>query len=106
MYTPAPTVSGLNSLAVNGAAVTPKIENGYAAITREWKAGDKIDLVLPMSIQVVKADEHIQADRDRVALRYGPLIYNVERTDQPDSNWRRTWTRSGRNGAAICSAGS
>ena len=39
-----------------------------------------------MEIQIVKADEHITADRGRVALRYGPLIYNVESTDQPDLN--------------------
>ena len=84
LYTPAPQVSGLKSLAVNGKSVTPKIENGYAAITREWKAGDKIDLVLPMEVQRVKADEHIAADRGAVALRYGPLVYNVEQADQPE----------------------
>jgi DUF1680 family protein len=39
-----------------------------------------------MEIQVVKADEHIAADRGRVALRYGPLIYNVESADQPNLN--------------------
>ena len=86
LYTPTPPVSGLKSLAVNGTAISAKLEHGYAAITREWKAGDTIDLVLPMEIQVVKADEHIAADRGRLALRYGPLIYNVERTDQPDLN--------------------
>jgi DUF1680 family protein len=83
LYTPTPRVSGLKSLTVNGRDVSPKIENGYAAITREWQAGDKIDLVLPMEIQVVKPDEKIAADRGRVALRYGPLIYNVELADQP-----------------------
>jgi hypothetical protein len=71
---------------VNGETISPIIENGYAAITRQWKPGDTIDLVLPMEIQVVKADEHIAADRGRVALRYGPLIYNVESADQPDLN--------------------
>ena len=30
-------------LAVNGAAVKPAIENGYAAITRTWKTGDTIE---------------------------------------------------------------
>ena len=84
LYTPTPAVSGLKSLAVNGKIIPPKIENGYAAITREWKAGDKIELELPMEIQVVKANEHIAADRGRVALRYGPLIYNVESADQPN----------------------
>jgi hypothetical protein len=86
LYTPTPQVSGLKSLAVNGETLSPKIENGYAAITREWKTGDTIDLVLPMEIQVVKADEHIAADRGRIALRYGPLIYNVESTDQANLN--------------------
>ena len=86
LYTPSPVVSGLKSLAVNGQKLSPKIENGYAAIAREWKAGDKIELELPMEIQLVKADEHIAADRGRVALRYGPLIYNVESADQPNLN--------------------
>jgi DUF1680 family protein len=80
-------VSGLKSLVVNGQAIaSPKIENGYAAVTREWKTGDTIDLALPMEVQVLKADEHIAADRGRVALRYGPLIYNVESADQTNLN--------------------
>ncbi|HEY4414843.1 MAG TPA: beta-L-arabinofuranosidase domain-containing protein [Verrucomicrobiae bacterium] len=84
LYNATPPVSGLKSLAINGRAISPKIENGYAVITRDWQAGDKIDLSLPMAIQVVKADEHIAADRGRLALRFGPLIYNVENADQPN----------------------
>ena len=30
------------------------------------------------------ADPRIEADRGRVALRYGPLLYNVEQADQAD----------------------
>jgi DUF1680 family protein len=86
LYAPMPTVSGIRSLAVNGKPIKPKMENGYAAITRTWKAGDRIDLVLPMEIQRVKADEQIAATRGSVALRYGPLIYSVEQADQPDIN--------------------
>ena len=86
LYTPAPEVSGFKSFAVNGETISPKIENGYAVITRQWKAGDNIDLVLPMKVQIIKADEKVAADRGRVALRYGPLIYNVEQVDQPDIN--------------------
>jgi DUF1680 family protein len=84
LYAATPEVSGLQSLALNGKSVTPEIENGYAVITREWKAGDRLELVLPMTVQRVRADERIAADRGLVALRYGPLIYNVERADQPD----------------------
>jgi len=84
LYTPTPDVKGLKSLAVNGTPVPPKIEKGYAVITREWKAGDRIELVLPMEPQRIKADERVVANRGRVAMRYGPLIYNVERADQSD----------------------
>jgi DUF1680 family protein len=86
LYSPAPEVSGLKSLAVNGKPVRPEVKNGYAVIIREWQPGDNIELVLPMEPQVVKADKKIAADRGTVALRYGPLIYNVERADQPDIN--------------------
>jgi len=83
LYTATPAVNGVKSLAVNGKEISPKIEDGYAAITRRWKAGDNIDLELPMQIQVVRADPHVAADRGRMALRYGPLIYNFESQDQP-----------------------
>ncbi len=37
-----------------------------------------------MEVQVITADERIEADRGRVALKYGPMIFNVEKADQPD----------------------
>jgi DUF1680 family protein len=86
LYRPTPEVSGLKSFAVNGQTVSPKIENGYAEVTRDWKSGDKIEVEFPMEVQRVKADDRIPADRGMVALRYGPLIYNVERADQADIN--------------------
>ena len=81
LYTPLPVINGLKSLKVNGKAVPVTMKNGYAVIKRVWKKGDKIDLELPMEIQTVTADERIEANRGRVALRYGPLVYNVETSD-------------------------
>jgi hypothetical protein len=88
----------MTSIAVNGSAVTPPIEKGYAVITRNWRAGDKIDLVLPMKVQRIKASDKIAATAGRVALRYGPLIYSVEQADQdiakvlsPDSALTSEW---------------
>ena len=86
LYTTSPKVSGLKSFALNGQPVEPKLENGYAVITREWKAGDTINLEVPMQVQRITADSKIEATRGRVALRYGPLIYNVENADQRDLN--------------------
>jgi DUF1680 family protein len=51
-----------------------------------------------LRVQRVKADERIAADRGRVALRYGPLIYNIESVDQnldsmlkPDAELAAQW---------------
>ncbi len=84
LYTPVPVVKGLKSLTVNGKPVKQEIVNGYAVIKRVWRQGDRIDLELPMEIQTITPDERIAADKGRVALRYGPLVYNVEKADQPD----------------------
>jgi hypothetical protein len=84
LYTESPKVSGYKSFSVNGKKVTPKMEKGYAVVTRAWTAGDHIEMELPMEPQRITADSNIKADEGRVALRYGPLIYNVERADQKD----------------------
>ena len=84
LYQGTPDVSGLVSLAVNGSAVKPVMEKGYAVITRNWKAGDRIELEIPMKIQRVKGIDKIEATRGKVALRYGPLMYNIEHIDNPD----------------------
>jgi uncharacterized protein len=82
LYKSTPEVKGIASLTVNGKAVKPAMEKGYAVISRAWKAGDKIDFVLPLQVQQVRGIDKIAATRDKVALRYGPLMYNVEKVDQ------------------------
>jgi uncharacterized protein len=82
LYKSSPEINRIVSLSVNDKPIKPTINNGYAAITRKWKAGDKIDLVLPMTVQRVKASDKIKADLGKVALRYGPLVYNLEQADQ------------------------
>lgn len=82
LYTPTPAASGLTSIQLNGSPITPTITSGYAAINRTWTGGDKVDIVLPMVIQRIKASSKVAADVGRVALQYGPLIYNVESVDQ------------------------
>ncbi len=98
LYAPTPEVNGLVSLAVNGKAVKPVMEKGYAVIARDWKAGDKIELELPLKVQRVKAVEQIASTRGKTALRYGPLVYNIERVDQditkplaPNSALKPNW---------------
>jgi uncharacterized protein len=82
LYRDAPDTNGIAWLSVNGKQIVPEIVDGYAVITREWKRGDVIGLKLPLLAARVKADDRIAADRGRVALRYGPLVYNIESVDQ------------------------
>jgi uncharacterized protein len=82
LYSQTPQVNGITSLSVNGQMVEPKIERGYAVIDRTWTAGDKVELELPMKPVRVKAVEQVAADRGLVAIKYGPLVYNIESKDQ------------------------
>lgn len=82
LYTPAPDVSGIIGLKVNGKPVKAKSENGYAVIEREWHAGDSVAFTVPLKVQVVKADPRIKDNVGRVALRYGPMVFNIESVDQ------------------------
>jgi DUF1680 family protein len=82
LYTASPNADGVTSISVNGSVVTPPVENGYATIARTWKTGDTIDLTLPMKVQRIKGSDKIEATAGRIALRYGPLIYTVEKVDQ------------------------
>jgi hypothetical protein len=86
LYKNMPETGEKTSLSVNGKAVRPVIDRGYAVIARTWNRGDTIDLVLPMGVQRVRASEKIEANRGKVALRYGPLVYNIEQVDQDITN--------------------
>jgi DUF1680 family protein len=86
LYTATPYCDGITSISVNGSGIKSVIERGYAVIRRKWKAGDRIDLKLPMKVQRVKGSDKIAATSGQVALRYGPLIYNAESVDQDIEN--------------------
>jgi DUF1680 family protein len=72
-------------LAVNGTAVEIKLDHGYAIVDRLWQSGDTVTLELPMRVRRVAANDAVEADRGRVALVRGPIVYAVEWPDVPDS---------------------
>ena len=73
------------ALSVNGAPVAITLEHGYARFERTWKAGDVIELNLPMPVRRVLAHDQVRDDRGRVALERGPLVYCVEWPDNGGS---------------------
>jgi DUF1680 family protein len=76
------------TIAVNGQAVPISLDKGYVIITRRWSAGDTIDLNLPMPVRRVVANDQVMADRDRVALQRGPIVFAAEWPDNPNGKVR------------------
>jgi DUF1680 family protein len=75
-----------HTITVNGIPAKYRLKNGYAFITNTWKPGDKIELNLPMPVKKVVANPFVAADRDRVALQRGPLVYCLEWPDNQDGH--------------------
>lgn len=69
------------TLKTNGQEFPLDVTNGFARIHRTWKAGDTIELCLPMPIRRVVAHQAVQADAGRVALERGPIVYCLEGAD-------------------------
>ena len=74
---------------VNGKKVGNQVVDGYLPVKRQWKAGDKVTLDLPMSVRYSVADERVEADKNRVCITKGPLVYCAEQPDNeyPASNY-------------------
>jgi DUF1680 family protein len=85
LYRAVPAADGLASVRVNGRAITAAqlaTDKGYLVIDRTWAKGDRVEFELPLPVQRVYASEKIEANRGRVALRRGPVVYNIEQVDQ------------------------
>ncbi len=69
-------------LKINGKRVKDAtLVDGYIKLDREWKSGDKLELELPMPVRLVKANEAVEADRGRIAVQRGPIVYCFEAVD-------------------------
>ena len=70
---------------VNGEVFADRLESGqYFEIRRLWSAQDRIELVMPMSVQLLQAHPLVEEVRNQAAVRRGPLVYCLESTDLPD----------------------
>ena len=69
------------AVSLNGETLEGELQNGYFCITRDWKAGDEVALSLEMAPRFVRAHEAVEADRGRLAVECGPLVYCAEWPD-------------------------
>lgn len=72
---------GTWSLTVNGKPAKVKVDKGFAVIDRKWEKGDRVELHLPMGVMYSKAIDNVEADRGRICITRGPLVYCAEAVD-------------------------
>lgn len=68
-------------VSVNGQTVESDVNNGYLSIARKWKKGDVVEVHFDMLPRIVKANPKVEADRGRVAVERGPIVYCAEWPD-------------------------
>lgn len=69
------------NITVNGQTLPNTEKNGYAVLTRKWKNGDTIEMILPMQPLLVKANNKVEDDKNKIAVEYGPVVYCAEFCD-------------------------
>ena len=67
----------VNGLAVNGVPG----KDGYLSVERTWATGDTVVLDLPMPVKRIRAHEKVAADKGRLAVERGPIVYCAEGVD-------------------------
>ena len=66
---------------VNGAEAAGTLCDGYFCIDRKWKKGDYVEVHFDMEARTVTANRNVAADRGRVAVERGPVVYCAEWPD-------------------------
>ncbi len=69
------------SIKVNGKPVKAEIEKGFAKISRKWKKNDIVELSLPMLPRYNTCLDSVEANRNKMAITRGPLVYCAEEID-------------------------
>ncbi len=74
-------------ISLNGEAATLEAdESGYVTPDRDWKDGDVIEIEFPFDIRKVVAHQKVRADRGKMAVERGPIVYCAEWPDCGDGN--------------------
>jgi hypothetical protein len=74
--------AGRTNMKVSGGGKADIVgDPGYQRITREWKAGDSVELDFPMPVRRMYAHPKVKDDAGRVALQRGPVVYCAEGVD-------------------------
>ena len=76
-----PGSAGDFKVSVNGQQFAFTPQKGYCAIRRRWKAGDRVEVSMNMPVRRIKAHDAVAADRGRLAVERGPIVWCAEGAD-------------------------
>ena len=76
------------TLSVNGQPFEFPIENGFAVVDREWQAGDRVLLNLPMPVRGTECHPAVDANQNRIAFTRGPFVLCAEGVDNAGATQR------------------
>ena len=68
-------------LKLNGESVKYNLEQGYMVVERNWNDGDYLSIEFPMDVRRVIANDNVRADKGKVSLERGPIVYCLEWPD-------------------------
>jgi hypothetical protein len=72
------------TIKINGNKInTKEVKNGYIEMENQWKEGDKINLELPMEIEIIESHPKVKDNVGKVAIKRGPIVYCMEQVDNP-----------------------
>ncbi|MCR5849726.1 MAG: glycoside hydrolase family 127 protein [Bacteroidaceae bacterium] len=66
---------------LNGEEVAYTVQDGYAVLQHDWKAGDEVSLSLPMDIHQVVSNENLKTNKGLCSYERGPIVYCAEGVD-------------------------
>jgi uncharacterized protein len=66
---------------INGKLVKYNLHKGFAVLNKKWMKGDHVEVVLPMEVRKVVANNILKENNGKVALQRGPIIYCAEWVD-------------------------
>lgn len=90
-------------LSLNGQPVsTGKRDRGYFILTREWKAGDIVEVVLPMEVRFLRSSSRLRETFGQVAVQRGPLLWCAEEADNGPGLHQLSLRTSGRVAVEPC----
>lgn len=81
LYTYESSMQNKPVITINGKETQYEIQQGYAVLTRNWKKGDQVKLILPMDVKKVRCTDKVPGNIGKVSVQRGPLMYCAEWTD-------------------------